>query len=89
MIQSKSDVAVPRPGIRDDSAAAPSRRNPLFGRPRTKANAASTRVDMMLILFADWMLLLVTVMRIVVYGAGMKKRDYGVHTSKGIGESIP
>ena len=88
MIRSKSDVAVPSPGIRDDSAAAPSNRSPLFGRPRAKANAASTRVDMMLILFADWTLVLVTVMRIIANGVGMKKRDYGVHTSNGIGASI-
>jgi hypothetical protein len=88
MIRSNSDVAVPTPGIRDDSTAAPRSRSPLFGRPRAKAKAASTRVDTMLILFTDWTLVLVTVMRNVEYTGGTKKRDYGVHTSKGIGESL-
>lgn len=78
--RSNSDVAVPIPGILDDSAAAPRSRIPLFGRPRANASAASTRVEIILILFADWTPVFVTVMRIRDNGAGTKKRAYGVHT---------
>lgn len=49
-----SEAAVPRPGIRDDSAAAPRSNRPVFGRPRANASVASITVDTILSLFADF-----------------------------------
>jgi hypothetical protein len=71
MIRSNSDVAVPIPGIRADSAAAPRRTSPLLGRPRANATAASITVDTMLSLFADWSF--VAVIRAIVFGVDTKK----------------
>ena len=39
--------------MRDESAAAPNNRRPLFGRPRRNASALSISVETMLSLFAD------------------------------------
>lgn len=51
-----SEAAVPRPGIRDDTAAAPRSNRPVFLRPRVNARIASITVETILSFFADFAL---------------------------------